>query len=152
LINSSIYENTATSFSSRSELVLVKISRTKTTRTTSYRENITVFKHTSNNVFRCVRGKISWPPRFRAAQAARAVAANRIAACFRTTKRRVESLQAAARAVAAKRIAARLGAPERTFSLALAAPAQQQAFAFVPLCPTAWILLVCLVACSGRRV
>jgi hypothetical protein len=109
-----------------------------------------VFKHT--NVFRCVRGKISWPPRFRAAQAARAVAANRIAACFRTTKRRVESLQAAARAVAAKRIAARLGAPERTFSLALAAPAQQQAFAFVPLCPTAWILLVCLVACSGRRV
>jgi len=143
LINSSIYENTATSFSSRSELVLVKISRTKTRRTTK------TTKHTYINVFRCVRGKISWPPRFRAAQAARALAANRIAACFRTTKRRVESLQAAARAVAAKRVAARLGATERTFSLALAAPAQQQAFAFVPLCPTAWILLVCLVATVG---
>ena len=150
LIDSSTYENTATSVSSRSEVPL-EISAIAP-RSASEGEEDKLFKHGFDNVSRGMRGKISWPPRF---QAARAVAAKRIAARFCTTRRRAVStlvLQAAARAVAAKLIAACLRPTERAFSPALAVPVLQasaQAFDLVSLCPTAWILLTSLVAVVG---
>ena len=152
LIDSSTYENTATSISSRSEVPL-EISAIAP-RSASEGEEDKLFKHGFDNVSRGMRGKISWPPRF---QAARAVAAKRIEArfCACTTRRRAVStlvLQAAARAVAAKLIAACLRPTERAFSPALAVPVLQasaQAFDLVSLCPTAWILLMCLVAVVG---
>ena len=147
MVDSSTYENTASSVSSRSELPLEI-----TPRSASEIEENKLFKHGFDNVSRGMRGKISWPPRF---QAARAVAAKRIAARFRTTRRRAVStlvLKAAARAVAAKLVAARLRPTERAFSPALAVPVLQasaQAFDLASVCPTAWVLLTSLVAVVG---
>ena len=145
-----IDSSTATSVSSHSEASL-EISAIAPRSVSEIEEN-KLFKHGFDNVSRGMRGKISWPPRF---QAARAVAAKRIEARFRTTRRRAVSalvLQAAARAVAAKLIAACHRPTERAFSPALAVPVLQasaQAFDLVSLCPMAWILLTSLVAVVG---
>ena len=147
MVDSSTYENTASSVSSRSELPLEIAARSA-----SETEENKLFKHGFDNVSRGMRGKISWPPRF---QATRPVATKSIAARFRTTRRLAASalvLQAAARAVAAKLIAACLRPTERAFSPALAVPVLQasaQAFDLASLCPTAWILLTSLVAVVG---
>ena len=140
LIDSTIYENTATSVCLRSEVSL-EISAI-TPRSATEAEERKLFKHAS----RGMRSKMSWPPRL---QAARAVTGKRIAARFRTARRHAVSalvLQATARAVAAKLIAARLPPTERAFSPALVGPyeASAQVFDLMPV-PTAWILLACLV-------
>ena len=133
LIDSTIYENTATSVCLRSEVSL-EISAI-TPRSATEAEERKLFKHAS----RGMRSKMSWPPRL---QAARAVTSKRIAARVRTARRRAVS----ARAVAAKLVAARLPPTERAFSPALVGPyeASAQVFDLMPV-PTAWILLACLV-------
>ena len=141
-----IDSSTATSVSSRSEVPL-EISAIAPRSASEIEEN-KLFKHGFDNVSRGMRGKISWPPRFRAA---RAVAAKRIEArfCACTTRRRaVSALVLQAAAVAAEFIAACLRPTERAFSPALAVPVLQasaQAFDLVSLCPTAWVLLLSLI-------
>ena len=138
LIDSGVYLTTATSACSCVEI--------STIAPRSAREIEEDQLLTSNNVWR--HPTTSWSPRL---QAARAVAANRIAACSCTTRRCVQEsalvLQVAARAVAAKWIATLLCAIRCTFSLALTAlQAAAQALTFGPLGPATWILLACIVA------